>query len=64
MLWGAGKAKNSYLFYSLWHKMSSSSHSSDDNSVRIRDHSNASETTSEQAAESIKNVAMGIHSSI
>src|SRR2546425_9962961 len=42
--------------------MSSSSSSSNDNSVRIRDHVTAktSETTSVQAAESIKNVAMGI----
>ena len=39
-----------------------SSSSSNDNSVRIRDYANAkiSETTSERAAESIKNVAMGI----
>jgi hypothetical protein len=42
--------------------MSSSSSSSNDNSVRIRDYATAkkSETTSVQAAESIKNVAMGI----
>jgi methyl-accepting chemotaxis protein len=42
--------------------MSSSSSSSIDNSVRIRDYETAkiSETTSEQTAESIKNVAMGI----
>jgi hypothetical protein len=42
--------------------MLSSSSSSDDNSVRIRDHATAksSETTSVRAAESIKNVAMGI----
>ncbi len=39
-----------------------SSSSSNDNSVRIRDYATAkiSETTSERAAESIKNVAMGI----
>jgi methyl-accepting chemotaxis protein len=39
-----------------------SSSSSNDNSVRIRDYATAkiSETTSEQAAESIKNVAKGI----
>ena len=39
-----------------------SSSSSNDNSVRIRDYATTrtSETTSEQAAESIKNVAMGI----
>jgi methyl-accepting chemotaxis protein len=39
-----------------------SSSSSSDNSVRIRDYATAktSETTPEQAAESIKNVAMGI----
>src|SRR5438445_2699858 len=39
-----------------------SSCSADDNSVRIRDYATAkiSETTSEQGAESIKNVAMGI----
>jgi gas vesicle protein len=43
-------------------KMSSTSSSSNDNSVRIRDYATAktSETTSVQAAESIKNVAMGI----
>jgi methyl-accepting chemotaxis protein len=43
-------------------KMSSSSSSCNDNSVRIRDYATAttSETTSEQVAESIKNVAMGI----
>ena len=43
-------------------KMSSSSSSSNDNSVRIRDYATAKtpETTSVQAAESIKNVAMGI----
>jgi hypothetical protein len=43
-------------------KMSSSSSSSNDNSVRIRDYATVktSETTSVQAAESIKNVAMGI----
>src|SRR5437773_12003193 len=42
--------------------MSSSSSSSNDNSVRIRDYATAktSETTSEQAAESMKNVAIGI----
>jgi DNA-binding TFAR19-related protein (PDSD5 family) len=42
--------------------MSSSSSSSNDNSVRIRDYATAitSDTSSEQAAESIKNVAMGI----
>ena len=39
-----------------------SSSSSNDNSVRIRDYAIAkiSETTSERAPESIKNVAMGI----
>lgn len=43
-------------------KMSSSSSLSNYNSVRIRDYATAkiSETTSEQTAESIKNVAMGI----
>ncbi len=43
-------------------KMSSTSSSSNDNSVRTRDYETVttSETTSERAAESIKNVAMGI----
>jgi methyl-accepting chemotaxis protein len=41
--------------------MSSSSSSSNDNSVRIRDYATAKiSDTTEQTAESIKNVAMGI----
>src|SRR6266487_5163329 len=56
----SAKIKLIFVFCKISIKMSSSS--SNDNSVRIRDYATAkiSETTSERAAESIKNVAMGI----
>src|SRR6266487_2539377 len=56
----SAKIKLIFVFCKISIKMSSSS--SDDNSVRIQDYASVkiSETASERAAESIKNVAMGI----